>query len=301
MSEEQSADHLLFIEPAVFFANPETSATNPYQNTAEQTDPDALLAAAQTEISRFTALLESFGVTITRAPGSAKCPDHIFPGNWVSTHPKRTAVYYPMMAKNRRAERTPEICAILEKRYKIFHDLTPFTAEKKFLEGTGSLVLDRVNHIAYLALSERSHRKVAEKWAADMDYELVCFDTATRDNMPVYHTDLIMFIGRDIAGICLDCIPDDTQRTRVREQLSETHDIIEFSIEQMHEMCGNALEVRGEAGIPYLVMSSRAYEALSEEQRNSFRRYYVDILHSPLDVVENYGGGSARCLILELF
>lgn len=301
MYEEQSADHLLFIEPAVFFANPETGATNPYQNTAEKADPAVLLDKARTEINHYTALLESFGVKITRAPGSPQCPDHIFPGNWVSTHPGRTAVYYPMMAKNRRAERTPEICAVLEKRYKIFHDYAPFTAEGKFLEGTGSFVLDRLNRIAYLALSERSHKEVAEKWAADMNYELIAFDTATPQGLPVYHTDLLMFIGRDIAGICLDCIPDTQQRETVRERLSETHDLIDFSIDQMNEMCGNALEVRGEAGIAYLTMSSRAYAALTEEQKQFLRRYYVEIIHSPLDTVENYGGGSARCLILELF
>ncbi|TNE29141.1 MAG: hypothetical protein EP349_06910 [Alphaproteobacteria bacterium] len=301
MLEEQSPNHLLFVEPAVFFANPETSATNPYQNTAAQVDPAALLAAVRTEIDRFTALLESFGVKITRAPGSPQCPDHIFPGNWVSTHPNRTAVYYPMMAKNRRAERTPEICAILEKQYKIFHDYAPFADEGKFLEGTGSFVLDRINRIAYLALSERSHQDVAEKWAEDMKYELICFDTRTPQGIPVYHTDLVMFIGRDVAGICFDCIPDEKQRIRVREHLEETHDIVEFSMEQMNEMCGNALEVRGEAGIAYLTMSSRAYAALTAEQERILRRYYVDIIHSPLDIVENYGGGSARCLILELF
>ncbi|MBL1147565.1 MAG: hypothetical protein D8M28_07690 [Proteobacteria bacterium] len=301
MLVEQSANHLLFIEPAVFFANPETSATNPYQNTEEKTDPAALLAAVRLEIDRFTALLESFGVKITRAPGSPQCPDHIFPGNWVSTHPNRTAVYYPMMAKNRRAERTPEICAILEKQYKIFHDYAPFSDERKFLEGTGSFVLDRINRIAYLALSERSHKTVAEKWATDLNYELVCFDTITPQGMPVYHTDLMMFIGRDVAGVCFDCIPDEAQRRRLRKHLAETHDIVSFSMEQMNEMCGNALEVRGEAGIAYLTMSSRAYAALTSEQERILRRYYVDIIHSPLEVVENYGGGSARCLILELF
>lgn len=301
MYEEQSANHLLFVEPAVFFANPETALTNPYQNTAEKADPAVLLEKARAEISHYTALLESFGVEITRAPGSPQCPDHIFPGNWVSTHPNRTAVYYPMMAKNRRAERTAQICALLEKRYKIFHDYAPFADENKFLEGTGSFVLDRLNRIAYLALSERSHPEVAEKWAADMNYELVAFDTITPQGMPVYHTDLLMFIGRDLAGICLDAVADAGQRQAVRARLSESHVLVEFSIEQMNEMCGNALEVRGEAGIAYLTMSSRAYAALTEAQIELLRRYYVEIIHAPLDTIETYGGGSARCLILELF
>lgn len=300
MTEPQSTNHLFMVNPVVFFSNPETQGTNRYQKTAEDVAPDILLERVRDELSVFIDKLRERGVKVTQMDGSPECPDHIFPGNWVSTHPDKTAVYYPMLAPNRRAERTKEICDFLEQDYKTAFDYAGEAENNRFLEGTGSFTLDRVNKIAYLGISPRSDKSLAEQWAKDMGYQLVAFNTEISEDYPVYHTDLIMFIGQKVAGVCFDCI-DDNEKAKVREVLEKTHDIIELSFNQMQDMCGNALEVLGTSDTPYLMMSTRAYNALTEEQIAGFKTYYSDIIHSPMTTIENYGGGSARCLILELF
>ncbi|TVQ84648.1 MAG: hypothetical protein EA357_02310 [Micavibrio sp.] len=302
MNDRQSTDHILLIEPKVFFTNPETAATNPYQNMEAAVAPAELLVRVREEIHGFAEALRHYGIKVTILPGSKKCPDHIFPGNWVSTHPEKTLVYYPMMAKNRRAERTKEICAFLENHYTKIYDYAPLAEKGTFLEGTGSFALDRAHRIAYMGISQRSHVAAAEQWAKELDYELVTFRTALPpDNLPVYHTDLLMFIGYDIAAVCFEAIPDEKERKAVRVRLSDTHDLVDLSLEQMHNMCGNALELRGDGGIAHLVMSTRAYKALTKAQKQKLLRRYVEIIHTPLDTIEEFGGGSARCLILELF
>ena len=300
MTEPQSTNHLFLVNPVVFFSNPETQGTNRYQNTDKDTAPEVLLERVRNELSDFIVKLQERGVTVTQMNGSPECPDHIFPGNWVSTHPDKTAVYYPMLAPNRRAERTEEICAFLRQDYKTAFDYAGEAENGKFLEGTGSFTLDRVNKVAYLGISLRSDKSLAEQWAKDMGYQLIAFNTEISEDYPVYHTDLIMFIGQKAAGVCFDCI-EDSQKAYLREVLEKTHDIIELNFEQMQDMCGNALEVLGTDDTPYLMMSTRAYDALTEEQITRFKTYYADIIHSPMTTIENYGGGSARCLILELF
>ncbi|MFH1159162.1 MAG: arginine deiminase-related protein [Pseudomonadota bacterium] len=300
MPAHQSTNHLFLIRPTVFYSNPETQETNLYQTSEAPPDPATLLAKAKAELDAFADNLEEHGVRVTRMDGSPACPDHIFPGNWVSTHEDGTVVYYPMLAPNRRAEKTPEICAFLQQTYKTVKDYSPFTNDNRFLEGTGSFSFDRVNKIAYLAVSARSNEALAKKWAQDAGYELVSFRTNTVRGAPVYHTDLILFIGTKLAGLCTGAIVEEDRAAVVRK-LAATHEIIDISLDQLDNMCGNALEVMGRDDTPYLILSSRGYEALTPEQKKKIAAHYREILHSPIPTIEKYGGGSARCLILELF
>lgn len=300
----QATNHIMMVNPVVFFSNPETQGTNLYQNTAGSIAPAQLLRAARAELSEFISRLRAHDIQVTLLDGSPDCPDHIFPGNWVSTHADKTAIYYPMLAPNRRAERTKNITTFLKKTYQTLHDYAPYAAQNLFLEGTGSFALDRVKKTAYIGLSPRSHLPLAEKWAQDMRYDLIAFDTNTADQgaeeTPVYHTDLLMFIGEKVASICLDCIAPK-HREKVAQHLQKTHEIVPLTLPQMQEMCGNALEVIGKDDTPYLMMSTRAFQALTPAQMKIFKTHYADIIHSPIPTIENYGGGSARCLVLELF
>lgn len=295
----QSTSHLLFVRPAAFFSNPQTSPTNAYQGANNTASPDDVYAEALSEFDGFTGLLASHGIAITQIGGSRECPDHIFPGNWASTHANNIVAYYPMLAENRRKERTPVIKAFLEKNNPRVLDFSRFEDEGKFLEGTGSFALDRVSRKAFMAVSDRSHLDAAEIWAKEMDYRLITFRTKSSGGLPIYHTDLLLYIGTTIAGLCAEAIVEE-DRSRVVDELRQTHEILDFSKSQMDEMCGNALEANnGEER--FLIMSSRAYAAYMEEQKSILRRYYADILHAPLQTIETHGGGSARCMILEIF
>lgn len=295
----QSTRHIMMIEPAVFFANPETMDTNMYQVDQSRDEAQQIFAAAHTEFRAFRDLLVDNGVIVTTAKGYEGCPDMVFP-NWASTHGGGRMVLYPMMNENRRAERAPEIIAALQKAYPNVIDLTARERTGKYLEARGSLVCDRVNKIAYAGLSARTDSALAVEWAEMMDYEIEIFETMSHTGQPVYHTDLVMWVGSSLAGVCLDCIRDADQE-RILHSLSRFHDVIEFSMAQLQQFCGNALEVRGAGNKPMLALSSTAYEALREDQKEIMLQHFDKLLHSPLPTLEKYGGGSARCTLMELY
>jgi hypothetical protein len=293
----QSTRHIFLIEPAAFYANPETMDTNVYQ--VDRHEPhDVVLHKALREFHDFQNILIENGVYVTTAKGHKECPDHLFP-NWVSTH-ENGMILYPMMNSNRQAERAPEMIALLEKSYNLLHDISPWEKDGLILESTGSLVLDRVNRIAYAALSARTHEDAVKEWARLMDYEPVIFETEGPTGQPVYHTDLVIFIGTGVAGICPDNIREE-YRSNILDRLSATRDIVAFTREQQKSFCGNSLEVKGTDDKAMLVMSEKAYKALRDDQKKHFSRHFSKVLHTPLTTIESYGGGSARCLMCELF
>ncbi len=296
---QQSTNHIMMIEPAEFYANPETMATNVYQVADKGEDHAALLKRALEEFRGFRKALTDAGVKVTSFQGKKGCPDMLFP-NWVATFPGGRMLLCPMFNKNRRAERIPEIIGALEKSYPEVTDWRPYEDEGLFLESTGSLCFDHVNKIVYAALSARTSRALVEKWAAMTGLEAVIFDTTSHTGKPVYHTDLVMHIGETLAAVCADCIVDE-DRARVLDSLSRTHEVMELSVDQLQAFCGNALAVLGKGGEKILAMSGTAYEALSQDQLKAIARHYTRIIHSPLPTIEKYGGGSARCLMLELF
>jgi hypothetical protein len=293
----QSTRHIFLIEPAVFYANPETMETNVYQ-VDEHEPHDAVLKKAVREFRAFRDMLVENGVHVTVVKGSIGCPDMLFP-NWVSTHDDGM-VLYPMLNQSRRDERRPDLIALLSRGYKIIHDMRDWEKENMFVEATGSLCLDRVNKIAYAALSRRTTEEAARKWAKLMKFDIEIFETRSHTDLPVYHTDLCMWIGTAVAAVCADCILPE-HRQRIVDRLTASRDVIELSKEQQLAFCGNSLEVIGEGGEKMLVMSQRAHDALTEKQIKTLNGYFSRLLHSPIPTIEAYGGGSARCLMGELF
>lgn len=294
----QSTRHLMMIEPKVFYLNPQTADTNHYQHDAHQ-DHARTLALGLNEFRDFRDNLVANGVIVTTAPGAAECPDHVFP-NWISTHENRQMVVYPMLNPNRRAEKTPEIVGALKKSYDVVLDMSRYEGTGQALEANGSLVLDRVNKIAYAGLSPRTNEKLVHEWANAMGYRAVTFDTQDHMGGPVYHTDLIIFIGTKAAGICAPCIVD-ADRDRVLGHLRETHAVVEFTDGQLRHFCGNALEVLGDNDDRMLAVSAAAKASWSPDQREKLSAHFTRFIEARIPTLEEYGGGSARCTLMELF
>lgn len=288
----------MVMEPAGFLSNPQTRETNTYQSE-NPADMAGMQNEARREFRAFRDMLVEKGVIMTTALGQAVCPDDIFCNNWVSTHAGGKMILYPMLAENRRTERRPELMDMLRQSYEILLDLSAHEQEGRFLESTGSLAMDRINGRIYCALSARTDRGLAEKAARALGYEIVFFDTRNHAGKPVYHTDVMMFIGTGYAGICADCIVPE-QRKQVIDTLAKTHDVILLSMDQMRHFCGNALEVRGHQDAKMLVMSAQAHRALEADQKKIILSHVQEIVSSDLSTIEIYGGGSARCMLLEL-
>ncbi|NCT41862.1 MAG: hypothetical protein GW778_09430 [Alphaproteobacteria bacterium] len=303
----QSSNHILMIEPSAFYANPETMDTNVYQ--VEHDEPNEIIFERALEEFRSlrNALVEA-GVFVTVARGFSDCPDMVFP-NCLSTHRgdfgdddggAGKLFVYPMLNENRQAERDQDLIDLLMKSYAHCEDWTRYEADGRALESTASIVMDRVNRVGYSGLSARSDRALVEQWCDHMGYELVGFETQSHAEKPVYHTDCVMWIGSSLAGVCSESIVE-ADRGRVMSAIKKTHKVVEFDAEQLKAMCGNALEVVGEGGLKMLVMSSGAHAALREDQEKLILSHYDRIIHVPLDTLEKYGGGSARCMLMELF
>ncbi len=305
---KQITNNILMIKPVGFRYNEETAFNNYYQQvldhlSAEQTQRKALL-----EFNNFVKKLEGVGVNVivvedTKVPDT---PDSIFPNNWISFHSDGTLVLYPMYAKNRRDERREDVLVALVDEYgfKIeeIKDFTEFEEHDKYLEGTGSMVLDREHKICYAAISIRTDETAVMQFCEEFSYRLVCF-TANQDvngkRMAIYHTNVMMCIADKFAVICLDAIDSKAEREYIVEILSETgKEIIEITQEQKHRFAGNMLQVMGNK--PYLVMSNSAFSSLTNEQKNRIEKHCA-IIHSSLDIIEACGGGSARCMMAEIF
>lgn len=298
MTVQQSTRHILMIEPSTFYANPETMETNAYQVTDEDHTHEELEAKALMEFRYFRDQLVMHGVYVTTVLGHKDCPDMVFP-NWVTTHPEGMVIY-PMLTPSRQAERRPALIDMLGRTYPVIADMSAAEQDGRALEAQGSIVYDRVNKVGYCGLSARTDEDLARYWAEHMGFELVVFNTESHNGKPVYHTDLVMHIGTSLATICADALVE-AHRQRVIDKLLKTHEVLEISMEQLSRFCGNALEVQGVDNKRFLVMSSAAYGALHDEQREIISRHYDGgVIHAPLDTFETYGGGSARCMLMEL-
>ncbi len=299
----QSASHVWMTEPVRFHCNVQTMDTNSYQHP-DPTDINAVQLAARAEFLAFRDRLVGAGITVTTVLGHADSPDDIFP-NWASTHilddGTRGIIYYPMLNENRRIERRPHMKHILEHTYTVMDDMSGAEEKNIALEGTSALWMDRVHKIAFSAVSARADQTLARNWCAKMGYDYVPFATRNHVGKPVYHTDVMMFIGTGYIGVCLECIlPED--RDRVRAKIESTgRDIIEISNEQLLEFCGNALELVARDGTKKLVMSGSAYRAYTDAQKEKFLNHVSEIVHSDLPTIQTYGGGAARCMLMELF
>ncbi|MDA9252010.1 arginine deiminase-related protein [Gammaproteobacteria bacterium] len=295
----QSTNHILMIKPAIFYKNSQTIESNHYQIEGENEDIKIITIKAIKEFNDFKLELESNGINILCFEGSKQCPDHIFP-NWFTTFSDKTMQIFSMLAPNRRTEKTPEIISYLQKDYDLTHNYSSFEDKDVFLEGTSSMVFDRVNKIVYAGLSPRTNQNLLTEWCKEHSYELVKVQTESHTGAPIYHTDVFMFVGTDVIGICYEVIKSE-YRELLKEKVSKYHTVMEISKEQILDFCGNALEAKDKEGNLYLIMSSRAYDALNHDQLNILNNFYKKIIHSDLPTIEKYGGGSARCMLSELF
>lgn len=302
----QTTSHILMIRPVRFAFNEQTASSNAFQNPMALQEAADTQAKALREFDEMVDELRGSGVDVivvedTEDPHT---PDAIFPNNWISFHllGGGTVCLYPMQAPNRRLERRTDILELLRKRFKISQvvDFSHYESENKFLEGTGSLVLDRDFRVAYACLSPRTDADLLKEFGEKMDFRIVSFHATDEENKPIYHTNVVMCIGERFAVVCLDCIRDEKERERVRTTLEQSRkEVIEISIEQLYRFAGNMLQLRTKRGEGLLVMSAQAYNSLLPDQLRRLEKY-TQITYSDIQTIERNGGGSARCMIAEI-
>ncbi|OYQ43241.1 citrulline utilization hydrolase CtlX [Flavobacterium aurantiibacter] len=305
----QSTDTLLMIRPVAFRMNEQTAVNNYYQKVIDGLLPATVNAKAQEEFDAFVSKLEAAGIRVIVVNDTVEpdTPDSIFPNNWVSFHDNGDVVLYPMFAENRRLERREDILDEIENAGFVIEEIMDYTAAEEdnfFLEGTGSLLLDRINKIAYCALSPRADEELFIEFCEDFDYAPVIFEafqTVDGVRKQIYHTNVIMCLGTDFAVLCADCIDDKQERKHVLEQLRNSgKEVVLISEDQVNNFAGNMLEVTTADGKRYIVMSEAARTSLRPAQIQILEKYGV-ILSSSLDTIEACGGGSARCMMAEVF
>jgi hypothetical protein len=289
--------------------NEQTAVNNYYQKVVDGLLPATVNAKAQQEFDAFVERLTAVGVDVTVIDDTANpdTPDSIFPNNWISFHENGDVALYPMFAENRRQERREEILDVLEDKGFVIHNIIDYTSAEEdgfYLEGTGSLLLDRVNAKAYCALSPRADEELFIEFCEDFDYAPVIFEafqTVDSERKLIYHTNVMMCLGETFAVICSDCIDDKKERKMVLDNLKENgKEIILITEAQMNTFAGNMLEIRGAKDKRYLVMSAAAHQSLTPKQITQLEQH-AEILSSSLDTIEACGGGSARCMMAEIF
>lgn len=306
---KQTTNSILMIRPVAFRMNEQTAVNNYYQKVLDGLLPATVNAKAQQEFDAFVEKLTAVGVDVTVVDDTLNpdTPDSIFPNNWISFHENGDVALYPMFAENRRQERREEILDLLEEKGFVIHNIIDYTSAEEdgfFLEGTGSLLLDRVNAKAYCALSPRADEELFIEFCEDFDYAPVIFEafqTVDSERKLIYHTNVMMCLGETFAVICSDCIDDKKERKMVLDNLKENgKEIILITEVQMNNFAGNMLEVRGANDKRYLVMSAAAHQSLTPQQIEQLEKH-TEILSSSLDTIEACGGGSARCMMAEIF
>jgi hypothetical protein len=302
-AEVQTADAILMVRPARFGANPETADSNRFQQSGASPGE---AAEALREFDGLVGRLVEAGVEVIVAedtPSPPK-PDACFPNNWVSFHADGTVVLYPMMAPSRRAERREEpIDQVARAGFAVARriDLSPLEARGEFLEGTGSLVLDRENRIAYACHSPRTTPAALGEFSAALGYRTVGFEALGPGGRPAYHTNVMLAIGEDFAVVCADAIPDATRRRAVLDELEETgRAIVEIGVDEMNGFAGNLLALRSRGGDPLIAGSEAAWAALAPEKRRQLERHGA-VVSAAIPTIERRGGGSVRCMIAEVF
>ena len=298
-------DTLLMVRPTNFGFNVDTADNNSFQTNDRSLTKAKIKAAAIKEFDRFVKKLTEAGIQVwvEQERKDATSTDSVFPNNWFSCHEEGLLVTYPMFSQARRTERHPKVIASLNEQFQIKTHIKLEKWEKanQFLEGTGSMVLDRHHKIVYACRSVRTNEDLLDQFCYFMCYEKVLFDAVDAQNMPIYHTNVMMALGTTFVVICLDSIKEEAQKALLIASFEKTNkDIIDISLAQMAEFAGNMLQVKNTAGEHYLVMSSRAYNALTAAQIQQIEQH-TQILHSDLKVIETYGGGSARCMMAEVF
>ena len=306
---KQTTNSILMIRPVAFRMNEQTAVNNYYQKELGNLLPATVNAKAQEEFDAFVKKLRAVGVNVIVVDDTIETdtPDSIFPNNWISFHENGDVVLYPLFAENRREERREDILDVLEDNGFVINEIMDYTSAEEdgfYLEGTGSIVLDRENGKAYCALSPRADEELFIEFCEDFEFYPVLFEafqTVNDERKLIYHTNVMMCIGETFAVICADCIDDKKERKMVLDSLrGDEKEVILITEAQVNNFAGNMLEVIGADQRRYLVMSTSAYQSLTKKQIAQLEEH-VTILSSSLDTIEAYGGGGARCMMAEIF
>ena len=306
---KQTTNAILMIRPVAFRMNEQTAVNNYYQKVLDGLSPETVNAKAQEEFDTFVNKLRMVGVDVTVVEDTVTpdTPDSIFPNNWISFHQNGDVALYPMFAENRRHERREDVLDLLEDKGFVINEIMDYTSAEEdgyFLEGTGSILLDRENDKAYCALSPRADEELFIEFCEDFEYTPVIFEafqTVNGERKLIYHTNVMMCLGETFAVICADCIDDKKERKMVLDSLrGDEKEVILITEDQVNNFAGNMLEVKGTDDRRYLVMSKSAHQSLTKKQIAQIEEH-VTILSSSLDTIEACGGGSARCMMAEIF
>ena len=307
LMKKQITNTVLMVRPVRFRMNEQTVVNNYFQEEMDLKN-DAINRQAQQEFDTFVEKLRAVGVKVIVVDDvyEQNTPDSVFPNNWITFHQNGDIAIYPMFAENRRRERREDILDKVEAEgfdIENVYDYTDAEKENIFLEGTGAMVLDRVNRKAYCALSPRADEELFIEFCEDFEYTPVIFKAyqqVNNEQLPIYHTNVMMALGVDFAVVCLDTITDKSERKNLLHHLKEDKkEVINITPEQMCQYAGNMLQVQGKNST-YLVMSDAAYNSLTPEQRETIEKHTA-IIHSNLETIETCGGGSARCMLAEIF
>ena len=306
---QQTTNTILMVRPVNFRMNEQTAVNNYYQKDIDDVLPDTINTKAQKEFDTFVEKLRVIGVQVivVKDKMETDTPDSIFPNNWVSFHENGDVGLYPMFAENRRKERREDILETIEKEGFLINNIIDYTSaeeEQVFLEGTGSIILDRANRKAYCALSPRADEGLFIEFCEDFEYSPVIFtsyQTVDGARKPIYHTNVMMCIAETFAVICLSSIDDKKERKNVIKHLKEDgKEVIDITETQLNNFAGNMLQVKGDNDVRYLIMSQAAYDSLTKAQIKQIEKH-CNILSSSLETIETCGGGSARCMMAEVF
>ncbi len=297
----QTTSKVLMIRPLHFMYNAETAVNNSFQVKG---DAENISEKAVKEFDSLVKVMRNAGIDVTVVEDSAEphTPDAIFPNNWISFHESGIYCLYPMFAPNRRKERKVEVLNLIQTKFNYQHliDFTSYESENRFLEGTGSMVLDRDNQIAYACLSPRTDERVLEDFCRQMKYKPVVFYSTNKNAQAIYHTNVMMCVADRFVVICLDSISDAAERKQVSDTiLNSGKEIVEISHDQMNHFAGNMLQLENNHREKILVMSTAAWLVLSAEQKEKLLKHNR-VIHSSLQNIESNGGGSARCMIAEI-
>lgn len=296
---------MFLVRPCNFHANPETAESNAFQAERPWNDTDASNRIAQAQFDTCVGILERAGVECIVFEDTAEphTPDSIFPNNWISTHADGTVVLYPMEAPSRRGERRLDILDALRETHAFvieeIVDLSPHEEAGHFLEGTGSLVLDRVNHVAFACRSSRTHEVLLDAFAARMAYTPVLVDGVDAHGQPIYHTNVMMWLGTTMAGVCMAALGYEDRALMMNRLAASGHELLDLSFEQLEAFAGNMLELRDGAGNPVMAMSQQAFDSLTPAQRRRLEAH-ASLAVCPIDHIERQSGGSVRCMLAEV-
>ena len=302
MSYVSHLTSILMIQPISFGFNEETASNNHFQQKKNIDDPQV---KALSEFNAFVDVLKAhqIDVTVIQDTPAPQTPDSIFPNNWISFHEGGKIVLYPMFARNRRKERKKSVIDKVCKKFDIHDqvDLTHFENVGRYMEGTGSMVLDRNNKIAYAGISERTDPEILNAFCNEFGYTPILFNATDRNGKLIYHTNVMMCMADDYVVVCMDSVNNPAEKKLLKDSFSNTNkEIVEIDFDQMDHFCGNMLQVNNTNGEKFLVMSSQAYNHLTKEQIIKLTTFNP-IIHSPIDTIETLGGGSARCMMAEVF